>query len=409
MTAQTDIVARQANLVGKESIIREWHNDFSVAFVIDQSSNGYFALITPSLTIIKTAKIPSGDLITDFRIHNDSVFFCGSRPIGSSPFPSGMPQGFVGCFDIQHLFSGFDLFNYYLFPPTVSLGDHYITVPQRMDLYQVGGTTHIALVSKCELYPMMGIYHRTTLCDVACTVNGWLCNYYYNKDGIEYYTDIVTNPNYVVAVARDTLFKKCYIDVFFANGQFVSNPLLANYTFVLTDEPPIGDIRVDFIADDRFVLAYQYKNSSHVGSTIKIFHIDPYTSTILIDGSYVTPHIPTPLYGGGWAAVQLMSDVATNSLFFLQHSQTPFATPNESLLCRYDLSALASGIVVESLLYTPGFLWQRADLLSGTHIRQIGRNSWNELIVMEYLHTGASLTHYSTVTLTLQPPWRKEM
>ena len=175
--------------------------------------------------------------------------------------------------------------------------------------------------------------------------------------------------------------------MFFANGQFVSNPLLPNNTFVLTDVPPIDDIRVDYIAEDKFVLAYQYKNSSHAGSTIKIFHIDPYTSTILIDGSYVTPHIPSPLYSGGWAAVQLMSDVATNSLFFLQHSQTSFATPNESLLCRYDLGALPLG--VESLLYTSKLQWQRADFLSGTHIRQIGQNSVGELIVMELTYTGA--------------------
>ena len=382
-----DIVALQASLAGSESIIREWRNDISVAFVLDPSSDGYFALIDPGLVSIKTAKIPSGDLITDFRIHNDSVFFCGNRSTSSFPFPSSMPQGFVGCFDIQSLFNGADPLNYYLFPYTYDPGDHYITVPQRMDLYQVGGTTHIALVSKCELHPMMGVYHRTTLCDVACTVNGWSYYYYYNKDGIEYYTDIVTSPNYVVAVARDTLFQKCYIDVFLANGQFVSNPLLPYNTFVLTDEPPIGDIRVDYIAEDKFVLAYQYKNSSHAGSTIKIFHIDPYTSTILIDGSYVTPHIPAPLYGGGWAAVQLKTDVATNSLFFLQHSQTSFATPNESLLCRYDLSALASG--VESLLFTTNLQWQRVDLLSGTHIRQIGQNSWGELIVMENTYTGA--------------------
>ena len=384
--AQTDIMALQANLLGKESIIREWRDDFSVVFVLDPSGDGYFALINPGLTTIKTAKIPSGDLITDFRIHNDSVFFCGSRRTSVS-YPSGMPQGFVGCFDIQQVFNDADLLNYYLFPYTNSPGDHYITVPQRMDLYQVGSTTHIALVSKCELYPMMGVDHRTTLCDVACPVNGWSYNFFFNKDGIEYYTDIVTNPNYVVAVARDTLFQKCFIDVFHANGQFVSNPLLPNNTFVLTDVPPIDDIRVDFITDDKFVLAYQYKNSSHAGSTIKIFHIDPYTSTILIDGSYVTPHIPAPLYGGGWAAVQLMSDVATNSLFFLQHSQTSFATPNESLLCRYDLSALTSG--VESLLYTTGLQWQRADFLSGTHIRQIGQNSVGELIVMELTYTGA--------------------
>lgn len=301
-TAQMDIVALQASLAGSESIIREWRNDISVAFVLDPSSDGYFALIDPGLVSIKTAKIPSGDLITDFRIHNDSVFFCGNRSTSSFPFPSSMPQGFVGCFDIQQLFSDADPLNYYLFPYTYDPGDHYITVPQRMDLYQVGGTTHIALVSKCELHPMMGVYHRTTLCDVACTVNGWSYYYFYNKDGIEYYTDIVTNPNYVVAVARDTLFQKCFIDVFFANGQFVSNPLHPNNTFVLTDVPPIGDIRVDFIAEDKFVLAYQYKNSSHAESSTKVFHIDPYTSTILIDDSYATPHSPTPLHGGEWAA-----------------------------------------------------------------------------------------------------------
>ena len=304
--AQTDIMALQANLLGKESIIREWRDDFSVAFVIDPSGDGYFALINPGLTTIKTAKIPSGDLITDFRIHNDSVFFCGSRRT-SVTYPSGMPQGFVGCFDIQQVFSDADPLNYYLFPYTNYPGDHYITVPQRMDLYQVGSTTHIALVSKCELYPMMGVDHRTTLCDVACPVNGWSYYFFFNKDGIEYYTDIVTNPNYVVAVARDTLFQKCFIDVFFANGQFVSNPLLPNNTFVLTDVPPIDDIRVDYIAEDKFVLAYQYKNSSHAESSTKAFHIDPYTSTILIGDSYATPHSPTPLHGGEWVARDMNS------------------------------------------------------------------------------------------------------
>ncbi|MBO4600216.1 MAG: hypothetical protein J5641_05710 [Bacteroidales bacterium] len=343
-----------------------------------------------------TASLPANVLVTDFRIYHDSVF-C----IGTQLSNDGMHTGLAGTFDIHQLFAGTGGINYVRFPATCMMGDAQITIPRRMDLYRLNGVTHIAFVGDCELYPVAGVYHRTTVCDIYRAGNTWFGEFYYNKDGDEYYTDIVTSDNYVVAVARDTHNTICYVDAFYPSGHFPSTPLFPNSTWVLADEPPIGYIRVEALSSDVFALVYQYKNGTNAGSTMKRFNVS--SASINVVDSYTTPHGAAALYNNGWSANQLIFDASRNRLLFLQKTSSTAFPTNESILSQYDLATLSLGI--ENYSYYTEYTWNRIDLLSAGYYKKIGLTPEENLALLkEYYNCGTSclnrgyLTYNKSVT-----------
>ena len=372
-TAQTGSIKQVPQLLGKNAIVREWDNGWSVAFAQDLSGDGCFVLLDPALNTARTASLPSHVLVTDFRVHDDSVFCIGTLQLG------GIDRALVGFFDIQQLFYGGGGIHYGQFyngnHPDYSL----ITIPRRMDVYEHDGITHIAFVGDCELDPFTGFVPRTTVCDIYYDGIAWQCNYYFNKPGNEVYTDIVASDSYVAAVARDTNNTKCYVDVYYPSGDFPTTPLLTGGIFTLMGEPPVGAIRVEELSPDVFALAYQYKNSTYAGSTMMRFKVDNTIPTLNILGSYTTPHGPSSIYNTSWESKQLRYDAPSSKLMFLQKTSSSVLPTLEYIQCLYDISALGTG--VEDFLYYPGYAWHRMDLLSTASYQKTGEDLGGLLVV----------------------------
>ena len=364
---QTNTIMKSPLQEGKFSIIREWKNGWSVLFAREISGNSYFALWRSGYNTARTASIPSNTLITDFRVHNDSVFY-----IGTYTDAGGTHYGFAGFFDIPQMFYGGDAI-YYDVISTMTYPEYVqTTIPRRMDLYEKSGITHIVFVGECELHPTPGAYHRSTVYDIYYSGSNWVCNFYFNKDGNEYYTDIVASNSYVVAVARDTNYTKCYVDVYYPSGAISYTPLIPNYTLVLTDEPPVSDICLEALSSDVFAMAYQYKNTVLAGSTIKTFQVDNIIPTISILDSYTTPHGLGSLFNNGWEARQLRFDSFSNTLLFLQKTSYTSVPTSESILCQYDMATLGSGI--ELFSFNTGYDWFRIDILQTINYQKIGED-----------------------------------
>ena len=378
--AQTSDIRHSNQLIGKYSVAREWTPTQTVAFAFDNSRQGYFVLDNASTNVLRRARIPYNVRVTDFRILNDSVFFCGYYPYSGS----GPKNGIVGFFDIQQMFFGGDVIHY---SPIASFSSYYglrITEPQRMDLYQDGGSTHIVLVGKTETDASAGFAPATTVCDAAFGGSGWDFHFYVNKPQDRIYTDIAASSQYVVAVGTDSTKTRCMVDVFYTTPDIINHRMDPNRIFYLDAEIPIGDVLVEDIADSRFALAYQCKTSSGYGSTVKVFDIDNLTPSLGITHSLVRQHVASAEGCSGWQAKGLFYDAASDDLVFLQNTRMEFMSGIECAACRFDIGLLPLGMA--DIFYVPSYWWNRIDRNASPYYHFAGHdgtgqlNFWRDLL-----------------------------
>ena len=241
----------------------------------DLSRGGYFFIkdINP---IAQVAVLPVGNTVTDFRVKNDSVFFCG--------MDNTYGYGIVGFFDINALFAGTGTITYGILQQTVS--SPYVTRPTRMDVYTFRGITHIAFVGDL-LTNVPGsptLVPSTTVGDAYFDnyFSTWNIDFYQNAGCDMIYTDIAASSDYVVAVAKKNFSPDYFVHVFRISGDFLSSPIGANNVFQITGNVPMGDILLEDISATDFVLAYHFAVAGGPGTELQQFRVDPVTPTIII-------------------------------------------------------------------------------------------------------------------------------
>lgn len=194
--AQNGMVLRTHELPSHNSLIRAWNNDLSIGYADDMQQGCFFLedIANKHLTVIR---LFDQVLVSDFRVYDNKVFFCGS-------FEGFPKRGVVGWFDINAVFYGTGSVYYGVFP-TPSSSSYEVRRFARMDVFEHAGNVHMALIGKLE---MLGVSTTlTTVCDVHYNGSSWVA--YYNTGltdtGYLIYTDIAANDRQVIATAKDTM------------------------------------------------------------------------------------------------------------------------------------------------------------------------------------------------------------
>ena len=194
--AQNGMVLKTHELPSHNTLIRVWNNDLSIGYADDMQQGCFFLedIANKHLTVIR---LFDHVLVSDFRVHDNKVFFCGS-------FEGFPKRGVVGWFDINAVFYGTGSVYYGVFP-TPSSSSYEVRRFTRMDVFEHAGYVHMALIGKLE---MSGVSTTlTTVCDVYYSGSSWVA--YYNigptDPGYLIYTDIEANDQQVVAAAKDTM------------------------------------------------------------------------------------------------------------------------------------------------------------------------------------------------------------
>ena len=333
-------------------LVRDWRSGYVVGYMEDLSGNGYFFLKDYN-PIAQVAALPSGIVVTDFRIMNDSIFFCGRI--------RGEEIGIVGFAYISWLFAGNGAVKYgKLIPLTSSISSDNI-LPKKMDVYTYNGITAIAFVGEMVPYmPSMGTRIVTTT--VGCAYydgTDWNIDYYRNTTGDMEFIDVAASSSYVVAMAKSSLSTAPYAHVFRLSHDIVSSPLSPGNAFQITGNVPLGDIVLEDISATDFVLAYHCNVGGIATTELQQFRVDPTTQTVSVQLTLLVPHGAAIPYTSAWAMKQLRFDGSSMRILLLQDAATTMMPTGESTVFSYSYSGVVSGYV--DVFFIPGVVNDRID------------------------------------------------
>ncbi|MCR4828369.1 MAG: hypothetical protein K5864_02795, partial [Bacteroidales bacterium] len=266
----TIVYSSSAIVVGDNDVVREWTNGLSVAYLTDVYGNDdAFAIIDKTSNTITLASFLSDARVYDFRVVDDSVFFCGSI------FKNLQDRLLVGSFDINDVFNLGGSISYGVMstPYHTYYGLSQVLRAWRMETYRnkAQESTHIVAVGGS--YMNGGQYDCTTLLDAFYNGFQWEMYYYEDKDCDEYYTDITCTRRFVVASAMHATTNHCYFRVFSKTYPFISFPVYPNQLIEVLRGTPTGKVLVESVGEDSIALAYYESLTASAGSTIQLFNL----------------------------------------------------------------------------------------------------------------------------------------
>ena len=337
-TSAQQVVKSTAQPDTRRSIVHYWKDSVSIAYVPEEGSGGGFVYEAKNAANMLFAPISASCEINDFKIMDDTVYFCGVTYWGTSLF------GFVGCFDIKDLFFSGGQANICVIPGTILYtGGGRMSNPRRMDVYRSKGIVHIAMAGEMSDLDHPNDPDGATLEDAYFDGVMWhFCNLQ-NKNNVEYYTDISSTGNYVVAVARDRQTNACYVRAFEASGVYLHNPIYPNYLMEITDSTVRGDILMEAIDTNALALCHYYSDSVTSGLSVKTVKLNDAGQAY---HSYATSRIVqsnTPQTGSAWSLREMRYNKALERLYILQDMDYPVhrSAVSTVLEVSFDISTLA--------------------------------------------------------------------
>lgn len=351
-------------LFPSNSTIREWRSVCSIGYGFSEEypSSKCFFLYDPALPTVSMIEFSDDYMVTDFRVMNDSVFFCGVNVRKS--------VGIEGCFDIVNtMIAGTDSISFcelsILFPLIQ------VTIPKRMDVYYDEGATHIAFVG--DMVNSASVVASTVGHAYYDGMN-WNYNFYDNTSGYMVFTDIAASDLYVAAVARKNMDPNCYVHMFKVSNDFLNTPLNAWNCFVLNGRVPLGDILVENLSDTEFALSYHFRIGLYSMTDVQLFRVDNVSSTIILQNTIQTIHGPMELYTSAWKMKELCFDPSTQQLLLLHDAATQVVQTVESTVFKYDIPNINSGWVGAS--YSPHVVIDKIDAATNNGYWTIGEENY---------------------------------
>jgi len=301
----------------KKSIVHYWMDSISIAYVPEEGSGGYFVYEANNANAL-FAHVNVSCEVNDFKIMDDTVFFCGVIPFGANPY------GFVGCFDIKDLFFNGGQANVCMIPNTDNINNcGRMSIPRRMDVYRSKGFVHIAMAGEMSDADHPNDPDGATLEDAYFDGTNWhFCNLV-NKNNIEYYTDITCTGNYVVAVARDRLTNVCYLRAFEATGVFLNKPIYPDHLMQIVDSTVRGDILIEAIDTNALALCHYYSDAGASGIAVSTVKLNVMGQAYY---SYITSRIVqnnSPVCSPLWALREMRYNKTMKRLYILQDMDYP--------------------------------------------------------------------------------------
>ena len=268
------------------SIIRHYKDKVDITFNLYLCEENDFNYIDRQTNTEYKASLPCGFNVSDFRIHNKYVYFCGQ-------YESDV---IVGWFDIDSVFFHGGSIHLAYMPvtsnnaPDLNATDR-LTMLSKMKVYERNGEIHMVMIGEgCHIYNNY-LYGHSAIVD-AWTSNHSTVRMEYTMDYFdEYrYDDLAVTENYVVLVAHHigTSFDYLAPNVFYYSlpttpniGIFsqvsLSNPINAICYFTEPDFISYnnGAMMITDMGGDKFVTVFDalYRNSDR--NIIVTYYNDP--------------------------------------------------------------------------------------------------------------------------------------
>lgn len=365
-------------LIPSNSTIREWRSVYSIGYGFSEEypSSKCFFLYDPVSPTVNMIEFSDDYMVTDFRVMNDSVFFCGVD-IRSS-------EGIVGCFDIVNtMITGTDSILFCKL--RIPLSSLRVTISKRMDVYYDEGATHIAFVGD-----MVNSASTVTTTVGHAYYDGvnWNYNIYDNTSGDMVFTDIAASSQYLAAVAKKNMDPNCYVHMFKVSNDFLNTPLNAGSCFVLNGRDPLGDILVEDLSETEFALSYHFRIGLYSITDVQLFKADNVSSTLILQNTIQTIHGPMELYTPAWKMKELCFDPSTQHLLLLHDAATQVVQTVESSVFKYDIPNINSGWAGVS--YSPHVVIDKIDAATNNGYWSIGEENYGLGFSRETLATAAT-------------------
>ena len=187
------------NQSSKFSIVRHYQNDIDITYSRYGSSENCFNYIDRANLAYFRADIDLDINVTDFQIHNDRVFFCGSY----------RNSVIIGWFKIYDLFFGGGVVNYAQFPIITQTypipnGTDMFSSLSKIKVYESNGDIHLFLIGEGQNSYGNAKGPHSLLVD-AWTSNLSLWNFRYTMDYFDEHTydDLTVTSNYLVVAAHN--------------------------------------------------------------------------------------------------------------------------------------------------------------------------------------------------------------
>lgn len=357
----------------KNKIVRNWTNS-NYALTYSEGDGGVFRIIdysdyllgvvAPSFQI-REAPIPNSlDGITDMRIMDDIVCFCGYRKTTIGPYYS---DWFIGCFKMSELVAGIAV-NYRL-----------IHIDQAVNLWKIEGFNdsygfRVYALGLNAVWTGTHWWERHGIFEVinplsATGYNYVLVNAVPQQPYHEFLDDIVVRENDIVFVGRDNNFISLYFPLFpspaismrrLDKSLGLADPQLGdNHHFYVT--PGViennSSIQAKPLQDDQFVIAYTYSKGDYSWRRIRVFN----ASLININSQEYALNDKSAMkemaYNTANGVLTILEPWGGSMRFFFTH---PMNTTNYAALTLYD----------------PFTDYSSLDTISGWHFLSTKNGNW---------------------------------
>ena len=313
------------------TLVNYWEKNISIVYVHTLGDEGYFLYERSGAPSI-VAKIAQNARITDFKILDDTVFYCGYRDM------AGSTMGIVGFFDIYDVFFNGGLSDFCLIQGTDYLNSCKMKIPRRMDVYRHKGIVHIAMVGDMSDIDLGGDPDGATIEEAFFDGTQWHLYNMQNKNNTEYYTDITCTGNYVVAAARSRTGNACYIKAFQTSSAFLTTPINAGYITEIVDGSPFGDIMVQAIDTNAIAIGYYYNGTTDAGFTLKLIKVNPMSPTIIPVSSILQTQCTSTVSPSPWMLHEMRYNSSLQRIYVLQDMDYPLHSLTTSTVLDYTIN-----------------------------------------------------------------------
>ena len=258
------------------SIVRWWKAQKYVVYSRQGSNPATVSLVDFASGMVKTATLPSGATINDFRIDGNKVIAGGSNMSGSQKV------GLLACVDILDLEAGSGSFHVCSFSNTwmddgCCAVDYFnrITDVKRIAIVK-GGVSEVAFIADNVILDSDGetvLFNRVGYGSAAIPpVSGNIFEYHYNKYGMEEYTDIDTMENYIVIAAKATDSSTLRLQVFDKTHDFARCKYYSYTTdrYCHNDHVLMGNPMLTALDGNNFAVAYHTKPNAFGNSIMGV-------------------------------------------------------------------------------------------------------------------------------------------
>ena len=315
----------KTNVNTENSIVRVWQDRDVVIYNEESPGKGAFLLYTVGATSAQHINLPIDISVKDFEIMDDEIWFCGDSTGTTLP---GGKCGVVGTFNIPNTFAGADIINYAVMGIWFSQPNYvlYISGLERLDLFQIGNYTVMAMTGDCYIHQSL-VRKRSTVVSVILNGTQWNVSALRDVDSTAVYTDIAALDNVVTAVGTSVDGTGLIAKSFYKSISFPNSPTTPNYGDSIVCSSPIGKALITHLSDDEAAVV----QLDEKGRTL-LHMLEFSTGNAIPTAPTRVTDDPYYLYNSEWNLNEIRYSPLTDNISVLEYGILPGSNVFETLL-----------------------------------------------------------------------------